>query len=246
MVDSVASVSSASLAVSGQRTLSSVFRSRLGTSVLQQRETAAPVGISPAAGTDNLVSLNHANSNTLVRDAAYAATGIVEALNFLKSAVELAGKTALVRTETSLITGGSYETRVSALNIQAQARILLKRIDRLVDASAIGNANLLSSRSSALRLQTTQFGGHITVAPQPLDSAGLGLENLSLISNGGTDDALARVELAIVNAGQRFERIESLQRLIGGATVSSQLLARVSSGFGTSSLPLGTFVDVVG
>jgi len=193
MVDSLASVSSASFAISGQRTLSSVFSSRLGTSALQQRENGVPVGIAPPAGTDHLVSLNHADSNSLVRDAASAATGIVEALNHLRSAVELASNTALVRTETSLITGGSYETRVSALNIQAQARILLKRIDKLVNASAIDNANLLSSRSLALRLQTTQFGGHITVAPQPLDSVGLGLEDLNLIRNGGTDDALEQI-----------------------------------------------------
>jgi len=90
----------------------------------------------------------------LLRDAVNAATGIVEALVHLKSAVGVASNTALVRTETNLLTGGK-ETRVSALNIQAQARILLQRIDKLVAASAIGNANLLSSRSSALRLQTT-------------------------------------------------------------------------------------------
>lgn len=238
-------MSSASIAISGRQTLESVFRSRPGISNLRQREPAKPLGISPAAGTDHLVSLNHEDSRSLVRDALNAATGIVEALAHLKSAVVVASNTALVRTETNLLTGGK-ETRVSALNIQAQARILLKRIDKLVEASAIGNANLLSSRRSPLRLQTTQFGGHISVAPQPLDAAGLDLEDLNLIRNGGTNDALARIERALVNAEQRFDRIESLQRVITNVSVSAQFASRVGSGFGASSLPRGSLVDLVG
>jgi len=245
MVDSLASVSSTAFAVSGRQTLESVFRSRAGVSNLRQREPAAPLGITPTAGTDHLVSLNHEDTRSLLRDAVNAATGIVEALVHLKSAVGVASNTALVRTETNLITGGK-ETRVSALNIQAQARILLQRIDKLVAASAIGNANLLSSRSSALRLQTTQFGGRISVAPQPLDTAGLNLEDLNLIRNGGTDDALSRIERVLINAEQRYDRIESLQRVVTNVSITAQFASRVGSGFGSSSLPRGSLVDVVG
>jgi len=150
----------------------------------------------------------------------------------------------LVNPSANLLDGNG--SRVSVLNIQAQTDILLKAIDSLVENAEVSGANLISSRSATVRLQTTAFGGAIDLPAQPLDSAGLGLDGVNLLANGGVDAGLAAINKAITLAEQRLERLESLQRATGDSTTNRQFLARALSGFGSATLQRGALVDLIG
>lgn len=187
--------------------------------------------------------LSRTDSRAALRNAVKAGTGIVGALKDLRSGFKLAAS-SLVNPSANLLDGNG--SRVSVLNIQAQAGILFNAIDNLVDAAKAGNANLISSASTTVRLQTTAFGGSIELPPQPLDTAGLGLGDVNLLEVGGVNAGLAAINSAITLAEQRLERLESLQRATGDGTVGSQFLSSVLSGFGSTTLQRGTLVDLIG
>ena len=104
-----------------------------------------------------------------------------------------------------------------------------------------------SGRNNAGRvtIQTTQFGGRITVSPQPLDSAGLGIQGLSAVTPDEARVSLARIIDAISLAGQRVTNLEVLRDSLapGGALTNelSRLLNTSSPGF----LPRGSLVNQI-
>ncbi len=176
-------------------------------------------------------------------DAGYA---ILNALQSLRANAELATRDGLVSPDTdlrdynSVAFAGSASatagegTRISRVNIQAGIARALSAIDDLAKAASQGAANLISSTSPRITVQTTRYGGAITVQPQPLDAAGLGLGNLDTLSRADAEETARRIGNAITVASERLETLESLQRNLG-----------FSSGGFASSLPRGSLVNLV-
>ncbi len=172
-----------------------------------------------------------------------AGHGIISALKALKSSARLAGHEPLVSSMTKLEIGG---TRISHLNLNVVLNRVIGLIDKLVDASEYKNANFISSDGPNIVVKTSRFGGSIRISPQPLDSAGLDLKSLSLMTTVGADDALARLDDAINQAYLRVERLESLQRAVSSSTFSSQSLSAILAYTQASALPRGSLVNLFG
>ena len=240
----ISSVSTAGFAASGARA-TVALSNRVPQSGITVASDAVfqPGGTSPGRFVEVRATLNRADSRTALDIAVAAGTGILSALKDLRRGFQLAGS-SLVNPSANIINGDG--TRVSALNVQAQAKILLRAIDNLVETAEINGTNLISSKGRPVKLQTTAFGGSLRVQPQPLDSAGLGLDDINLIRVGGVNGALSAVGNAIIQAEGRLERLETLQRVSGGASFNRQFLANVVSGFGGSSPDRGTLIDLVG
>ncbi|MBT6096205.1 MAG: hypothetical protein HOH04_15070 [Rhodospirillaceae bacterium] len=245
MATEISAVSNISFASAGARAVSSLRGGTSFSGITGAADTVLkPIGGSPGRFVEVRAALNRADTRTALDTAVAAGTGILSALKDLRSGFRVAAS-SVVNPSANLHDGNG--SRVSALNIQAQAGILLDAIDKLVKSAEISGANLISSTGLPVRLQTTAFGGGLNVLPQPFDSVGLGLDNVNLIANGGVDAALAAVNKAIYVAEQRLERLEILQRAAGGATsVNRQFLARALSGAGASPLDRGALVDLVG
>jgi len=238
----ISPVSSLAFTSAGTRALSTLRPATSSFSFPGSENTAVTRGVSPGRFADVRITLNRAAANRAVGIGVVVGTGIAAGLRDLRTAVELAAHGSLVSTNTNLLNANG--TRVSVVNIQAQARILLDKIDRLVDSAAFRGTNIISSRGAAIRLQTTQFGGGVNIEAQPLDSAGLGLENLNLLGVGGIDDALARIVKAILLADQRVDRLASLQRGLTGTSSSRQFLESALGGFGAAALERGSLVNL--
>lgn len=200
-------------------------------------------GLRPPAFAEVRAVLGGADTKTALSIAIVAGNGIIGALKALKSSADLAGRDSLVSTLTGLSLGG---TRVSRLNLDVDTNRALALIDRLVGNSELSNANFISSTSPNIRIGTTRFGGTLDVAPQPLDSAGLNLTGISLLTRAAADDAAARLETAINTATRRVQGLEALQRAITNGDFSGQVLSALISGTSGDGLPVGTLVNVVG
>ena len=143
----------------------------------------------------------------------YIGNTIIGMLRSLANVVSVAGS-SMTKTDANIhVLEG---TRISVGNISADVTRTLARIDELVDKTAIGSGNILSSSSFDLTLKTTVYGGEIHIAPQPLDLKGLNLENLDLHTRGGIDDAMARIRIAISIAEQRIDGLHVLDKALNG------------------------------
>ena len=125
----------------------------------------------------NPVSINAAAAKGALAGAIADARVILATLDALQAAVAGAAS--------SSISGGNVQlnidgTRISRVNIQTEIRRALADINALVTASARGGVNFIASNARAIEVQTTRFGGSVTLAPQPLDSEGLGFGAPSL------------------------------------------------------------------
>ena len=102
------------------------------------------------------------------------------------------------------------ETRVSRLNITTAAGRALDAIDRLVARAETGGVNLISSRQVPVTIQTTEFGGRVTVRAQPLDSRGLDLAGIGALTRDQAAEARSRVRLALHVAENRLSSLTAL------------------------------------
>lgn len=187
--------------------------------------------------------LSNADARAALSIAIVAGNGIVSALGELKSAARLAQHEALVSELTDLTIGGD---RISRLNLNVQASRTLAQIDRLVARSEVANANFISSTSPNIRIKTTRFGGSFDVVPQALDTTGLNLRGISLLSAESAANAESRLETAINTATRRIQGLESLQRAVSGTDYSGQYLSALIAGQSRDALPIGSLVNVVG
>jgi len=199
--------------------------------------------LTPGVFAEVRVLLGRSDADTALSIAILSGNGIIGALKALKNNAALAGHEPLVGNLTNLTIGG---TRISRLILNVDTNRAIGLIDRLVAQSEFQNANFISSNSPNIRVSTTQFGGSIDVAPQPLDSTGLDLAGLTLLTDIGADDALARIETAINTATRRVGSLGSLQRALTSGNFSSQVLSALVSNLRGDGLPLGTLVNVSG
>lgn len=185
-------------------------------------------------------TLNVAQARIAVETALIAGLGVISALKSLAGAFRLAADEGLSSNLTNLNLDG---TRLSGVNITAQARRLVTAIDSLVDSAATSGANLIASGALRFTIQTTEFGGRITVSPQPLDSTGLGLGDLSGLTREDALSAVSRIEAAILVAQTRVNNLEVLRDgLIPGGSFSREI-ARIINSASTGFLPRGSLVN---
>jgi hypothetical protein len=187
--------------------------------------------------------LNARDSKIALSTAILAGNGIVSALTGLKSSAKLAGHESLVSSLTNLSIGG---TRISRLNLHVDTNRALSLIDRLVQKSELKNANFISSNSTNIRISTTKFGGGLDVAPQALDTFGLGLRQISLMTTSDANNAAARIESAINIATRRLNGLESIHRLIQSGDFSSRALTGLVTRLSNNALPSGSLVNIIG
>jgi len=248
MADDLLAISAASIASSGRQVLSAAVRPARTTTVLnpgQASRTGTTVGRAPSSatqGTDGRApaDINIADARSMIRSALVAAERILRSLDGLSDTVGLSAESSLDATFLNVQPNG---TRISGVNIQAAASRTAEGIDRLVDSIGIGGVNLLSGSSRALRVQTTQFGGQLTIAPQPLDSRSLGIDDLSTIDRDDAQAALGAVERARAAVISRISTLEALERSLDlGGSIDRGVSRVVSGGDGLSGR--GALVDI--
>ena len=197
----------------------------------------------PNVYADVRLVLNARDSKIALSTAILAGNGIVSALTGLKSSAKLAGHESIVSSLTNISIGG---TRISRLNLHVDTNRALSLIDRLVQSSELKNANFISSNSPDIKISTTKFGGSLDVAPQPLDTVGLGLRQISLMTTSDANDAAARIEAAINVATRRLNGLESIQRLIQDGDFSGRALTALATRLSDNALPSGSLVNILG
>lgn len=238
MADALTIGTAISIASTGGRVVAagSASGARIGSLALDDQ-------LNPGIFAEVRVVLGGRDAKTALSIAILSGNGIIGTLKALKSSAELAGHESLVGNLTNISIAG---TRVSRLNLHADTNRAIGLIDGLVGKSEFRNANFISSRAPNIRIGTSRFGGTLDVAPQPLDSIGLNLTGITLLTDIGADDALARLETAINTATRRVDSLESLQRAITSGNFSSQILSSLVTSLRGDGLPLGTLVNVIG
>ncbi len=179
-------------------------------------------------------------ARTAVETAVVAGYGVISALRALSGAFQIAADEGVSGNLTGLTLAG---TRISGVNITGQAGRLVKAIDSLVKSADTSGANLISSNALRFTIQTTEFGGSISVSPQPLDSSGLDIRNLSGLTREDALGAVSRIEAALVIAQSRVFNLETLRdSLIPGGGISREITRLISSS-PTGFLPRGSLVN---
>ena len=193
---------SSGLAVSRARSALAVERTAAAT---PSRATPDSLGLSldPRQG----ITLRANDAATAVSRATAAGRQIVTQLRTLEEQLSTAINGGLTSPRTALRLD---ETRVSRLNITTAAGRALDAIDRLVARAETGGVNLISSRQGRVTIQTTEFGGRVTVRAQPLDSTGLDLSGISALTQDEAVEARARVRAALRTAESRLSGLAAL------------------------------------
>ncbi|PIW26440.1 MAG: hypothetical protein COW30_15350 [Rhodospirillales bacterium CG15_BIG_FIL_POST_REV_8_21_14_020_66_15] len=193
---------SSALAVSRARSALAVERTSAAT---PSRATPDTLGLSldPRRG----ITLRASQASTAVARAVAAGNRVVGQLRTLEAQLSTAINGGLVSPRTELRID---ETRVSRLNITAAAGRTLDAIDRIVAAAETGGVNLISSAQGRVTIQTTEFGGRITVRAQPLDSSGLDLTGIGALTADEAREARARVRVALGVASARINSLSAL------------------------------------
>ncbi|MEK9723236.1 MAG: hypothetical protein VW405_07095 [Rhodospirillaceae bacterium] len=217
----------------------------VGRSAAAQRVGAVELdaALTPSRFDEARVELGAAEARSTVAIAVVAGKGIVSALKGLASSAALAQHESLVSNLTNLEIGG---TRVSRLNLTTGTNRALALIDRLVAGTETNNANFIASNAGPIVVKTSGFGGAIRVTPQPLDTTGLNLRGISLLTGDAAADAEARLLTAINTAERRVIGLEGLKRALSAGNFTSSSLDGLVSSLSGGGLPLGTLVNVVG
>ena len=79
------------------------------------------------------------------------------------------------------------------MNIDSQINRAIRLIDRLGATANVGGTNFISANSLQIKIQTTRFGGSLTIAPQHLDTSILGIRGLDFTSTDVTVQGVARL-----------------------------------------------------
>lgn len=231
------SVSATSVAVSGISTLRSLSRTSPSGAVGRALPSELTSGPTPRF----ITSVDVASASTALSVAIKAGVAIRNSLAALADALETADHDSLVSSTTALTISG---TRVSRVNIHAEANVLIDKIEALVVANEFRNANFISSTSGNILIQTSRYGGGVEIVPQPLDSAGLGLTDLSLLTAEEIDRGIAVVAEALSRVDSRVSNLEALQRNLGRLGTQGQALSRAIAQ-NSGSLPRGSLVNLV-
>lgn len=108
---------------------------------------------------------------------------------------------------------------------QVQVDLLLAEIDRIVEANAVDDINLLSADATITSFQTTAFGGSFEVSAKPLDTASLRLSDLAIVDDGDLENALGRLDAAITSASVKTRQLGGLGIVFSAGTSLLSLTA---------------------
>ncbi|MBL6929779.1 MAG: hypothetical protein ISR44_11465 [Rhodospirillales bacterium] len=231
-------VSSTSIAAAGISTLRGLSRSSSSASIGRELPSSLTSGPKPPFVT----SVDIPTASAALSIAIKVGTAIRDSLNALAGALETADHGSLVSSTTALTIDG---TRVSRVNIQAEASILLDKINTLIKANTFDSgANFISSSSGNILIQTSRYGGGVEIVPQPLDADGLGLTDLTLLTATDVDRGISLVSEALFRVDSRLLNLESLQRNLGGLGAPGQALSRAFAR-ASDTLPRGSLVNLI-
>lgn len=209
------------------RPVSTQSRVDLPNGILQSQSGRAPADVSIA------------QAQQLIKNSLTAAYQIQDALDTLSSYLNTRGFTSLTDSESAIAPGG---TRISGVTIEAAASRVVDAIDALVSSVTLNGLNLISSGSRPIRIQTTEFGGRLTVTPQPLDSFGLNIRDLAAVDRFDSKEAKGRVDIARFSISSSIQNLEALQRSLQTGTAASRSFSAISApGDGVSSR--GALID---
>lgn len=185
------------------------------------------------------------------------ATAIADARTILDTLAAL--HTAVAEARTSSLVGGNVQlaidgTRISRLNIQAEARRALADINALVAAAEQNGANFIASDARSIEVQTTRFGGSVALSPQPLDSLGLGLGAPELSGRVGgfkavTDTEIAQAERALARAqelaSRRLQTLQGMEERLAFSSAAAQAVRTLDQGTRLTLFARGSVVDLI-
>jgi hypothetical protein len=240
-------------AVSAQRTLNNLARPVLNNTVLTPSSGAAdlssintpsrlnlPGSISNVSSSARPADINIEKARGLIGDALNAAYRIKDALETLSDIVGLAASTSLTSSASAIAPDG---TRISGVNIQAAASRISDAIDDLVASTTTNGVSLISSSSRSIRVQTTGYGGRISINPQPLDTTGLNIRDLETVYRADAQEAKHRLNVALSTTLARIETLETLGRSLQFDTATGRGISRsLAAGDGLSTR--GYLIDI--
>ena len=240
-------------AISAQRALSGLARPAISNTVLSPAAglaNSSPINTPsrlrlPGSVTDVSTLARPADvtieeARALIGGALTAAYRIKDAIETLSDLVKLAASSSLTSSASGIAPDG---TRVSGVNIQAAASRISDAIDNLVANTAVNGVNLLSSSSRSIRVQTTGYGGRVTVSPQPLDTIGLGIRDLNTVDRADAQDAKYRLDVALSSTLSRIEALETLGRSLQFDTATGRGISRAIAAGNTLS-SRGALIDI--
>lgn len=196
-------------------------------------------------------SLNLPDAQNALAVATASARQILETLDSLYVAVGRAQTSSLVGEEVQLAVGG---TRISRLNIQAEARQALREINQLVKNAERNGVNLIASDGRAALVQTSRFGGQVTLEIQPLDSRalGFGAPNLAGLVDGFkgvTDTEIERARrglaLARETVSRRLQTLIQAEERLSYSSAPAQTIRALDIGAAATLLPRGSVVNLI-
>ncbi|MDP7651779.1 MAG: hypothetical protein QGF38_08760 [Rhodospirillales bacterium] len=194
-------------------------------------------------------SIGLTTSRTALNQAVSAGKIVQEFLTELRSTIIQASMEGVV--------ADSQSARFSR---QGEVAVMLGQIDQAVSLAAHEGINIISSNGNAVRLQTNSTGGALDVQPQPLDVVGLrlselaitpmdllglGLSDLGIISDKDVAEALEKVDRAILIAGSRLDNLVGFQSVFAGASDFLTQINPTNLSVDATSLPPGTFLNIV-
>lgn len=196
-------------------------------------------------------TLNLPDAQNALAAAGAGARQILKTLDSLYVAVERAQTSSLVSGTVQLAIDG---TRISRLNIQAEARQALREINRLVESAERNGVNLIASDGRAIAVQTTRFGGQVVLEVQPLDSRALGFggPNLAGLVNGFKSVTDAEIEqarrglaLARETASRRLQTLTQAEERLSYSSAPAQAIRALDVGAAATLLPRGSVVNLI-
>lgn len=190
------------------------------------QSTELPDDLRASASSSQRVTVPTGKVPSLLATSIFIGDNIVGMLKSLENVLEVASS-SIAGTHTNVLVANGTELSVG--NFGTDISRTLDRLTELVGEAEFGGANLLSSTSRDVTLQTTAYGGEINIAPQPLDLQGLGLSDLDLFSSTGLQNALARIDQAIIVAEQRVEGLRALDGAINGTASLTGALNQVNA-----------------
>ncbi len=202
--------------------------------------TALGDGIAAGRFVERVAIINVAQAQEGLRGSLTSGNAIRDALFELIGVARVAINEGLVSESTNFLVDG---TRVSRGNIQAQFDRAVGLIDTLVAANQVGAANFIDGSGPAIRIQTSSYGGSITILPQGFDSASLGLQNLDVSSPANARLTEQRLIGAAQTAESQVIRLEQLQTALGNGTALGQSFTRFVTDI-SGAVPVGAFVDL--
>ncbi len=201
---------------------------------------ALPDGLGTLGTSAKPADISIDDARALLNNALSAAYKIRDALESLSDSVKIAAATSLTASISGIAPDG---TRLSGINIQASATRITDAIDTLVANTSVAGVNLISNSSRPIRIQTSDFGGRVSVNPQPLDSIGLNIQNLDTVNRADAQNSQYRLDIAVATTLTRISTLETLASTLRfNSIIDRNLSNALASGDGLSSR--GFLIDV--